>query len=290
MSELPEGWREALPEEMRSNGILDTVKTMDSLVKMAIDGRTLATNSVRIPSEDAAQEVRDEFQTGILEKMPNLMQKPDFENADSVKALQISMGLPDAATGYELPDIPESLQPNIEKLKESAHAAGITNKQLHAITEGIVTDFTANTDEAYGALEEQKQALKKEWGAAYDQKVETISHFAKQTGFSDEFVGAIKNGQVDGVNMKAFENVVNGYEGEALEIGRQPTNPEIIMTPQEADSRLNELMGDKDNAYWHPEDPNHQAAKNKVLELGKLAETGEMSDSDKFRASLMGNG
>jgi len=288
MSELPENWREDLPEDMRGNGILDTVKTMDNLVKMAIDGRTLATNSVRIPSEDAAADVRAEFQENILQKMPSLMAKPDFENDDNVKALMRSMGLPEESSGYTLPEIPESLQSNMDKLTESAHAAGLTNKQLNAITEGIVSDFKANTDEAYGALEEQKQALKTEWGAAYDQKVETISHFAKQTGFSEEFVGAIKSGQVDSTNMKAFENVVNGYEGEAVEIGRQPTNPEFIMTPAEADARLNELMGDKDNAYWHPEDPNHQAAKDKVIELGKLAETGEMSESERFRQSLLG--
>ncbi|MFV2057292.1 MAG: hypothetical protein ACC707_12545 [Thiohalomonadales bacterium] len=198
--------------------------------------------------------------------------------------------MPDDAAGYELSDIPEGIQENMTNLSEKALEAGLTKKQFGVITDGILTDYKNSGDLAYGEREKDTNLLKTEWGAAYDQKVETISHFAKQTGFSEVFVDAIKGGAVDSENMKAFDNVIKGYEGEAVQIGRQATSPEVIMTPQEADSRLNELMGNSKHAYWHPEDPEHEAAKKKVLELGELAETGQKSDADRFRESLMGNG
>lgn len=288
MSELPEGWRDALPDDMKNNGILDTVKSMDSLVKMAIDGRTLATTALRIPSEDATTDVKKEFREDLMKKMPDLMFKPDMENQDSINEAMKVLGRPDEPSGYELPEIPEAIKPNIDALTQTAHGAGLTNKQFNAITDGILSDFKNNTDQAYGAIEEEKGVLKKDWGAAYDQNVKTVGHFAEQTGFSEEFVNAIGKGRIDSTNMKALLNVVQGYEGEAVDIGRQATNPEVIMTPQEADNQLNDLMGNRDHAYWHPEDPNHQSAKDKVIELGKLAETGQKSEVDLFRESLVG--
>ncbi len=287
---LPENWRDLLPDDLKANGVLSGVTSISQMAKMTVDARQYGSNSIRIPSEDATEEDRGKFITDIVAKVPTLMVKPDIDNQDAIKDVMKSLGMPDDVTGYELNDVPEGIKANMDHLSEKALEAGLTKNQFSKITAGILDDYKANSEQAYGAQEEEANKLKSDWGAAYDQKVETISHFAKQTGFSDEFVGAIKNGAVDSVNMKAFDTVIKGYEGESLEIGRQATNPDIKMTPQEADARLNELMGNKDHAYWHPENPGHQAAKDKVLELGALAETNQKSDVDKFRDSLMGNG
>jgi len=186
------------------------------------------------------------------------------------------------------PTCPTPLKTICLSLSKTAHQAGLTKNQFSTITAGILDDYKSNSEQAYGALEEDRNTLKSEWGAAYNQKVDTIKHFAKQTGFSDEFVDAIANGHIDSSNMKAFDTVIKGYEGESLDIGRQANNPDVKMTPQEADARLNELMGNKDHAYWHAEDPAHKAAVEKVVELGKIADTGEMSEVDKFRQALNG--
>ncbi len=286
--ELPDNWRDVLPEDMRGNGVLETVKNISTLAKMAVDGRALASTALRIPSEDAKDEDKKAFRNDLMKKLPDLMYKPDLESQDSINEVMNTLGRPETVEGYQLPDIPDSIKESISGLTQKAHEVGLTNKQLGALTDTILTDYKTNSDQAYGQLEEQKQALKTEWGAAYDKKVETVAHFAKQTGFSEDFVSAINNGQVDVTNMKAFDNVIQGYEGGAVEIGRQPTNPDYIMTPGEADTQLNELMGNRDHAYWHPEDPNHKTAVAKVLELAELAETGEKTEVEAFRDSLMG--
>lgn len=285
---LPENWRDILPDELKTSGVLSNVTSLSQMAKMTVDARQYGSNSVRIPSEDATPEDRDSFINDLVEKIPTLMIKPDLENQESVTAVLKTLGAPDEVSGYDMVEMPDEIKESMGHLSEKALSAGLTKNQFSAITEGILEDFKNNSEQTYGAIEEEKTALKTEWGAAYNQKIDTIKHFAKQTGFSEEFVNAIESGQVDSTNMKAFDSVIKGYEGEALEIGRQATNPEVVMTPQEADSRLNELMGNRDHAYWHPEDPGHQAAKDKVLELGKLAETGKKTDVELFRESLMG--
>lgn len=285
---LPEGWRESLPDDMKNNGILDTVTSIENLTKMAIDGRTLATTALHVPSSDASDDAQNAFREDLMKKIPDLIFKPDMDSQDSFNRTMKTLGMPDEVAGYELPELPDSIKDNMVSLSETAHKAGLTKNQFSAITHGILDDLKKNTDIAVGSMEEQKSELKTEWGAAYDQKIKTVAHFAEQTGFSGEFISAIRNGQIDATNMKAFDNVIKGYEGEANQIGRQAVNPDIIMTPKEADNRLNELMGNKDHAFWHPEDPSHEAAKEKVLELGKLAETGEKTEAELFRESLMG--
>lgn len=287
-NELPDDWKDILPEDIRESGVLNGITSISQMAKMTIDARKYGSTSIRIPSEDASDDDKKAFKDDLMTKIPDLMYKPDMENQDSINEVMKTLGMPEEPTGYELPEIPDPIKDSISHLTEKAHSAGLTNKQFTAITEGILDDFKTNSEMAYGALEEQKTSLKKEWGAAYDQKVDTISHFAKQTGFSEEFVDAIKNGQVDSTNMKAFETVVGGYEGGAVELGRQATNPEVVMTPSEAESRLDEIMSNRDHAYWHAEDPQHKTAVDKVLDLGKLADTGEKSETELFRESLMG--
>ncbi len=285
---LPDNWKDSLPEDIRASGVLENVNNVEQIAKMAIDGRKLASNAVRIPSEDASEEDHKAFRDDLMGKVPNLMIKPDVDNQDSINEVMRSLGMPENVEGYELKDIPDPLKDNFDNMAKTAHSVGMTKKQLEVITAGIITDYQAGADAAKGELEAQKNELKTEWGAAYDTKVKTISHFAEQTGFSDELINAIEGGQLSPANMKAFDMVVTGYQGEGVEIGKQPGDVEKTMTPDEADTRLNELMGNKEHAYWHPEDPEHEAAKKKVHELGVLAETGVKSETQQFRESLLG--
>ena len=285
---LPENWKDILPDDIKNNGVLNNVTSLSQMAKMTIDARQYGSTSIRIPSEDASQEDKDAFKKDIMTKIPDLMMKPDIDNQESFNNVMKTLGAPDDVAGYSTQEVPDAIKDNVTLLSEKALEAGLTKNQFSTITDGIISDYKNNTEQAYGRAEEQKTALKTEWGAAYDEKIETISHFAKQTGFSEDFVHAIQDGHVDKTNLQAFETVIKGYEGGAIEIGRQATNPAAKMTPAEADAQLNELMGNKNHAFWHPEDPAHQSAKDKVIELGKLAETGELTEAEQFRQSLMG--
>jgi len=286
---LPEDWRTSLPVEMQSSGVLENVNSIETLAKIAIDGRNFMSTALRIPSAEATPEDQSAFRNDLMTKLPDLMYKPKEDDPESFKAVMKTLGMPAEVDGYELPDIPESMKENMTSLVSRAHSAGLTKAQLKAITGGIVDDYNASTLAQTNSLKDARSELQTEWGSAYQSKVETIKHFAKQTGFSEGFIEAIESGQVDSTNMKALDYVIKGFEGNALEIGRQPNDPSAAMVPSEASSQIDEIMGNKEHAYWQPSDPAHKAAIEKVLELGRIAEAGRvLTDADKLRMALAG--
>ncbi len=271
-NELPDGWTEVLPEEMRSSGVLATAKTVESLAKMAIDGRNLANTALRVPSEDASPEDQEAFRQDILTKVPDLMPRPKDDDPDSYKAVFKALGMPDEVDGYKLPELPDPIKDNMSKLAETALEANLTADQFTKITEGILNDYKESANANLGAVEKNKDALKAKWGAAYDNKVDVLTHFAEQTGFSEEFVAAMKDGKVGTTDMLALEKVVEGFNGEGINIGYQPNDTNYVLPPSEANARIEEIMSNREHAYWHSGDPGHKAAVEKVLELGRLAE------------------
>jgi len=289
--QLPEDWKDILPEDLKSNGVLSDVTSMSQMAKMAADGRTLANNALRIPSDDASDLDKKEFRADLMQKVPDLMFKPDMESDDSIKEVMMSLGMPKEVAGYELPELPEMIKGNIEGLAGKAHEAGLTKKQFAAIAQGISDDYKTNSDALAGRIEEDRGKLKQEWGSAFDEKVKGVAHFAKQTGFSEDFISAIQSGQVDSINMQAFDSVIKGYEGGAIEIGKQAGNVDAKITPAEAENKLDEIMGNKDHAYYDASSPVHDVAVKNVLDLVRSAEEGKkQSPVDEFRDALQGRG
>jgi len=277
-NQLPEGWRDVLPESMRTNGVLETATTIESLAKMAIDGRNLANTALRIPSEDASAEVQAEFRTDLMGKMPDLMFKPNEENPKGFTEIARIMGMPESADGYTIGDMPDAIKENIGKIAALAHKANMTDDQFKAIAEGIIGDYKESSDLNTGNIDIERGKLKELWGDAFDKKMGLAEHFAKQVGFSDDFVNAIKEGTIGSSDMQALDKVIAGFEGEGVDIGRQPGNQDVVMTPSDAEERINDIMGNKGHAFWDASNPGHKAAVDKVVKLGEYAEAGRTKE------------
>ncbi len=116
--ELPDGWRDQLPEDIKTNGVFDDVTSRDQTATMIVNGRTAQAHSVRIPGEDATPEKRTEFLGDLQSKVPDLVYVG--EGADLSK-LYDRMGRPKEASEYVLGDIPEPLQGNFQHLTSKAH-------------------------------------------------------------------------------------------------------------------------------------------------------------------------
>jgi len=277
-NELPENWTSVLPEDMRSNGVLATASSVEALAKMAIDGRNLANTALRIPSDDASDDVKSDFRKDLMTKMPDLIFKPDAENPDGFADIAKIMGMPESADGYTIGDMPSEIKENIGKIAALAHKANMTDDQFKAIAAGIIDDYKASSDVNAGNVDIERGKLKEDWGDAFDKKLGLAEHFAKQVGFSDDFVAAIKDGTLGAADMKALDKVIGGFEGEGIDIGRQPGNVDVTMTPAEAEERINDIMSNKGHAYWDPSNPGHKAAVDKVVKLGEYAEAGKKKE------------
>jgi len=281
---LPEGWQKALPEDIRDSGVLADVKDIASIAKMAVDLRKLSSDHIRIPGESASTEDRQAFLDDMMEKVPELVAVPKDGSKDT---LYKRLGRPDEATGYDLGDIPDPVKEKFAPLTAKAHELGMTNEQMKGIADSLVTDFNASSDAQKTAFETEQATMKQAWGQTYDSKLSKLSHFAKQTGFTDDFVNAVGAGEIEASNMQALDKIMGGYEGGGIEIGKQPGDPASGITPMQAEEQLEEIMGNKESAYYDVSNPAHKSAVAKVHELVTAAESGKkQTEADVFRQSL----
>lgn len=287
--ELPDGWRDELPEEIRQNGALDSITTIDQMAKMVVDGRALASNAVRVPSEDASAEVREQFLKDLQTKVPDLVYVG--EGAD-LSNLYDRMGRPKEPTEYEVGEVPDPLKENFAGLTAKAHELGVTKSQMKGLAETILTDFNNSQASHAGALEQAVDEIKKEYGEAYEKTLSTTADFAKRVGFDDSLVDAVKQGHVGVDNMKALQKVMEGFNSPGPRIGDDPGQNEFTsLTPEQAELQLAEIQNNKEHPYWDGAHPGHDAAVKKYVELVRAADAGKpQSETDKFRDAVLGRG
>lgn len=284
--ELPDGWRDQLPDDIKADGALDTLTSIDQMAAMVVNARKYATNSIRIPGEDATPEKRTEFLADLQQKVPDLVYVG--EGADLSKVYN-RMGRPKESTDYKLGDIPDPLKDNFATLAGKAHELGLSEKQLLGLKDTIVGDYTINVNKQALALEESTAEIKKEYGEATPEKLKAASEFAKQLGFDDAFANAINTGVVGLENMKAFDKLMDGFESSGPRIGDEQGATFTHLTPGEAEAKISEMLNNKDHDYWATSGPAHDEAVKKMVELTRAADVGKpMTDSEKFRESQMG--
>jgi len=287
--ELPDGWREQLPEDIRENGALDDIKDIDQMATMIVNGRKLQTKQITIPGEDAAPEKRKAFLDDLQEKVPDLVFVG--EGAD-MGHIHDRMGRPKDVVGYELADIPESLKGNFDNLTTKAHELGITKVQMKGISETILGDFETNTNLQTANLQKAKDGVKTEFGEATAEKLKSTALFAKNLGFDTPLVDAIGEGAIGVENMKAFDKLMDGYKSPGPRIGDDLGGNETShLTPDQAELKISEIQNNKEHPYWDGSSPAHKAAVQQMVELTRAADAGKpQTENDKFRDALMGRG
>lgn len=272
-------WRQHLPEEMREAPVFQDVPDIGTLAKNYQELKSYQGNSLRIPGEDAGEEALQEFYGKLNEKVPGLMPAPDPENEEVLEGLYTRLGRPEAADGYKLPEVDtggiDMDMSMAEILKPIAHKYGLSQKQF----QGIVAEVTATNANSAQELSRQHamdiDALSKEWGAAYTERVGKATRVAEATGAPSELVNAVKQGVVGAQTLKWLYTLSESLGGETANMVNQKGAG--ILTPEEAMLKISEIRGNKEHPYWKTSDPSHEAARKKMRELHKLAYPGGTS-------------
>ena len=286
--ELPDGWKDQLPAEIKDNGVFNDITSIDQMATMIVNARKLQSNQISIPGGDVSPEQKDVFLKDLQAKIPDLVYVG--EGADMGKIYD-RMGRPPEVTGYELGEIPDPLKDNFAGLSAKAHEAGVSSKQMKVITDSILGDYTSNLNTRTVELDEMGKAYTKEYGEAVDDKKKAAASFAKLIGFDENLVNAISDGTIGIDNMKAFDKVMGGFESPGPRIGDEHGQEFTHLTPNQAEEKLSEIMNNTKHAYWNGSDPAHDAAIKKVVELTRAADLGKKaSEADKFRDALAGRG
>ena len=238
-----ETWRESLPEDIREDETLKNISDLPGMAKMLVHSQKLVgADKIAVPGE--------------------------FATEDDWNAVFTKLGKPENPDGYTLekPEgIPEGLEYSddiVANYREVAHKHGLLPAQAKALFDWYnnlyIEGHKSNEKAKEMRLLEAETQLKKDFGAAYDQRVE----LAKTTirSFADEdAIEALEEGLGNDPRMvKLFAKIGEAISEDKLK-GSKP-----IYTPTEAQSEIDSIMGNLDHPYHKKDHPGHAAAVEKM--------------------------
>lgn len=255
---LADNWREGLPENIRGEKCLDSIKTIGTLAQSYVHAqRAIGANKVAIPGDNSTPEEWNEFY-----KACGRPDKEDEYKSDGVK-------------------LPEGIvldEGQVKEFRKFAFDHGIPQKTFEA---ALAFDVAR--------VEKMQQAAQAAHEAEYQ---ETLSKLRGEFGGRFETVVAQCNKAMDTfglTNVLREKGLLNNYTiikalagiGERIEESKLKGGEAQSMTNDPA-TRLAEIQGNPDDPYYKKEHPAHNA---RVAEVnGLLAAMARAKGSRKLGA------
>lgn len=257
-------WMENLPDVLKTSGVLDQYDTQEAALQGLIDTKAVVGQSLRIPGDDASDDARNEFISKLITKVPNVMLKPDLDSEEQSANFYKTLGVPDAADKYKMPDGVQ-VPPEAEaQFRESALSMNMTQGQFKT----AITNMSKTMSESASEFDSKRDALtnklRGEWGSAFDERMAMAKklhneNFKETTG--------VEFDDLDPIMLPGLFATAKAMLGEGNQFGDQHVDTDPVMTPLEAETKISEMMGNKDHPYWKPEDSGHKAAQAKMMQL-----------------------
>jgi len=258
-------WRQSLPESVQGWEETKNAQSAEAFYDNIGDMRSMIGRSLQIPGPDASVEVQQAYLQKVIDKSPQVMMRPDSENMDE---FYNAMGRPEDSGAYQAPASTDELPVNEQSLdmfRQIAYDAGLSQSQFEQMSLGMSQATLNGQNASLEARNGELTSLKGEWGMAYDQNI-AIAEKIKQDYFPHiEFAA----GELDPATLKSLHSLGKAMLGEGMQVVPEQ-GASGIMTPAEAQHTINEIMGNKDHAYWSPSHPGHKAAIDRVLKLHKF--------------------
>lgn len=267
-----QNWRDALNDEYKTAPALQNYQDVNALVKSHLELESLRGQSIRVPTQEAGKEDWEKFYGKLQAKVPNLTTMPNPDDETATKAFWAKVGVPEDETAYTLP---EDVTPDsVAGLNAMAKKAGLTVKQFQALAKEVA-QTQGQTEELQRA--EQKEGMDRlfySWGMAKDDKLNSINHLLNNSNAPEQLKEAVKTGNVGADFLEWADGLVKaiGSEGSSLTVDRSAENARL--TPSEAQAQINEIMNNREGAYWNQRDPMHKATIDKVLNLKRAVIAG----------------
>jgi len=203
------------------------------------------------------------------------------EGADETTVNQFynRLGRPENMDGYTPKEFAGLDDAQFKSLRETAHKAGITDKQFEALTkwnEQLGTQIQSDLENNVKMQQAEEEAnLKKEWGAAYDKNLQLAKEATAKLGLTQDQVNAMQIGLgFDGV-LKLMTQLGAGIgEGKFVSSDNgRGAGADNTMTPEQAKTELTRLSSDKDfqEAWMNKAHPRHAEMVRKKSQLSAWA-------------------
>ena len=242
-------WKESLPEDLKSDPSLLTVKDVPGLAKSYIHAqKMIGADKIALPGKNASEEEWD--------------------------AVYNRLGKPEEAKTYEedfgdLP-IPEE---NVKNFKEAAHKLGLNQTQFKGLTSWykdiIQTQVEDMTVDADTKRAESEAALRKEFGKTYDAKLKSSQRVFQTYGDTKFLDVELKDGTKLGNHptfIKLMSNIADTISEDKIATGEKGSE---FFTPAEAKRKIAELTT-TGSPYWNRKDPGHVDAVKEVADMQEM--------------------
>lgn len=181
-----------------------------------------------------------------------LLRMPQGDDAQAWDAFYEKIGRPAKPDGYKLP-VPDGDTGEFAKVASNwFHKAGLNTKQAEGLAtewNAYMTQVLADQDAAQSAQSERELGdLRKEWGNAYDSRVELGRRAAREFGVEGETLTAMENAVGTAKLLKLFANIGEKFgESSFVEGSQGGQNSMMTMTPTAAKAKYDEL---RRNPEW----------------------------------------
>jgi hypothetical protein len=214
-------WQETMGIE--GDASFEKFTTPESFTKSYRDMEVYARGAMRIPSDDAGDDQREEFYSKLAD-VDGVMRTPEGYAPP-----------PEKAEGYEFSDVEGFTgDESVGELKSAALALGMTNAQADGIHNFLASNVVANSKAATESSEAGLTELKGLWGAAFEQKAQAVENTINTLS---QKIPGLKDAERSPDFVKLMDLV-----GEMLgESGNVRQDPRTVMTPMDASKSLNDL-------------------------------------------------
>ena len=258
-AQVAQDWKSSLPEDLRMDPSIANQPSVESMGRSYISAqRMVGLDKIAVPTEHST----DEEWTQVYDKL----------------------GRPESPEGYDLQmnNVPEGLEANpqlVDWFKGTAHKIGMTPRQAQELADRyniMAGEVEESPDELAIAAEAKEQegvrSLQREYGKAFDTKIDTAKAVLNQYG-GEELLGLkLEDGTQLASNPTLVRTLVNigdfmqGRLGEDTLRGAKTGGD--AMTPADAQRELNTIQV-QGGPYWDSTHPGHAAAVAESLKLNE---------------------
>lgn len=173
-----------------------------------------------------------------------LLRLPEKDDAPEWGEVYGRLGRPEKAEDYKIQGDPDF----VKWAQGTFHESGLSAKQAQALTEKYnkyVEGLQTQQQQNYEAkIQQEDAALKKEWGAAFDQNVNLAKSAAKTLGISGEQIDALEKAMGFAGVMKFMHGLGAKVGEDAFVSGGNKSSGFGALTPEAAMNRLTALKND----------------------------------------------
>jgi hypothetical protein len=260
-------WVDILPEPIREwdevkNAGDEPEKFWDQMGNM----RSRLGQSIRIPSEEAGADDRQEFYEKLMQ-VSGVTRIPEEGDAEGWASFYNSVGRPAKPEEYTFDASNEE--------KAFYHGLGLSDAQAARIVEATQQRSADEKSTRAAEIKSDYNNLMAEWGDGATRKLAGIKHVLNKFDDSGALGKALEdpNFQYAPELLRALGNLGDIFLEKAPP-GAAPGQHWGI-TPQEARERANEMLHNPDSPRNNPSHPNHRSAQEEYMRLRRIA-TGEI--------------